>query len=99
MTRPTLEDTLRELVAELVRDELARMKPEKADEYMTVAEAAAHARVVPSTIRKWIRAGELVRYSAGSDPRVKRADLERRMRAAPKSAQLTPEQMARRDFG
>lgn len=97
----TFEQTLRALVAEVVRDELARMKlaSSAADEYMKVAEAAAYASVAPATISKWIRMGRLMRYSAGADPRVKRSDLERALRTKPKATQLTPEQMARRDFG
>ncbi len=47
-----------------------------ADDYLTVAGAAAHQRVAPSTIRRWIRAGAAPAYRLG--PRrgaLKRADL------------------------
>lgn len=98
---PSIEQTIRALVVDVVRDELARMKTSSAalDVYMTVAEAAELARVAPATIRKWLRAGRLVRHSAGADARVKRSDLERLLRSPGKPSQLTPEQMARRDFG
>lgn len=98
-TPPTIEQTLRALVVDVVREELDRMKlASAADEYMKVAEAATYARVVPATIRKWLRTGRLARHSAGADPRVKRADLERLLRT-PSQVTLTPEQLARRDFG
>ena len=47
-----------------------------ADDLLTVAEAAALLRVDPSTIRRWIRAGNVAAYRVG--PRrlaLKRADL------------------------
>lgn len=45
-------------------------------EYLTVSEAAALLRVAPSTIRRWIRAGQISAYRLG--PRrifLRRADL------------------------
>jgi len=98
-TPPTIEQTLRALVVDVVREELGRMKLASSDEYMKVGEAAELARVVPATIRKWLRTGRLARHSAGADPRVKRADLERLLRTPGTPSQLTPEQLARRDFG
>ncbi len=62
-----------------------------ADDYVTVAEAAAQMRVAPSTIRRWIRAGDVVAYRLG--PRriaLKRADLATLVTAAP--ARTTAEQ-------
>lgn len=98
---PSIEQTLRALVVGVVREELELMKRATPDggEYMKVAEAAEHARVVPATIRKWIREGKLARHSAGADPRIRRSDLERLLRTPDKPSQLTPEQRARRDFG
>lgn len=100
-TPANLEQSFRALVVEVVREELARVAKPTPDEYLTVREAADLAHVVPSTIRKWIRAERLPRYSAGADPRVKRSDVERLLRSPkPKPEhELTPEEMARRDFG
>jgi excisionase family DNA binding protein len=47
------------------------------DDFVTVAEAAAMLRVASSTIRRWIREGELPAYRIGKRRvALKRADLE-----------------------
>jgi excisionase family DNA binding protein len=46
------------------------------EEYLTVAEAAAHMRVAPSTIRRWIRQGDVPAYRIGRRRvALRRADL------------------------
>lgn len=97
-----LEHALRALVVEVVREELAKVSPPAPDGYLTVREAGVVAGVVPSTVRKWLAAGRLPRYSAGADPRVKRSDLERLLRTPHRKRvddELSPEEMALRDFG
>ena len=46
------------------------------DQLLTVAEVAELLRVAPSTVRRWIRAGEVRAYRAGKRRvAVRRADL------------------------
>ena len=94
---------LERLIREIVRDELARAKPanDTPSEYLSVAEAAAFARVTPGTIRRWVRAGELMRHEAGSRVRVRRDELERLLECdvVPIEKNLSPEERARRRFG
>jgi excisionase family DNA binding protein len=48
------------------------------EDYLTVAEAATRLRVAPSTIRRWIRQGDLPAYRLGRRRvGLKRGDLER----------------------
>lgn len=100
MTDPI--DALRAFIAQVVRDELARQRPPAAvaDEYLSVARAAAVADVAPGTVRRWIREGRLVGHHAGRVLRVKRTDLEALLRGGGRrDRELTAEQLADRDFG
>lgn len=50
------------------------------DDFLTVAEAAHELRVAPSTIRRWIREGDLPAYRVGKRRvGIKRADLATRI--------------------
>jgi excisionase family DNA binding protein len=69
-------DALRELVRQIVREELARRPTSDAPELLTIPEAAEHARVIPGTIRRWIRAGRLASTGEGKLLRVRRVDLD-----------------------
>lgn len=93
----SLEDEIRRIV----RDELARREPVNDSEYLSVAEAAALARVAPGTIRRWVRHGELTRHEAGARVLVKRDELERFLACdvVPIDAKLSLEEQARRRFG
>lgn len=100
MTDPI--DALRAFIAQVVRDELARQRPAApaADEYLSVARAAAVADVAPGTVRRWIREGRLVGHHAGRVLRVRRTDLEALLRGGGRrDRELTAEQLADRDFG
>ena len=95
--------SLDEQIRKLVADEVARQLGARpaANDYLSVAEAAAHARVSPGTIRRWVRRGELARHEAGSRVLVKRDELERLLacEVVPIDANLSPEERARRRFG
>ncbi len=98
MTDPLL--ALRSVIAEIVRDELAKMKPTAPDEFMTVLAASDFASVHPGTVRRWVRDGHLDEHRAGRSLRVKRSDLERLLKdGAKKRCDETPEAWARRKFG
>jgi excisionase family DNA binding protein len=70
---------LQPLVIGAVRDELG--KREDDDGYMTVAMAAAYAKLKPATIREWAKSGKLRAKSTGRQLRITRADLEAAMSA------------------
>ena len=99
----TLEGELRELIRTVVRDEVKRAITEatQPDEYLTIREAAAAAKVTDRTIRSWIRDGKLDAHRAGSRAiRIIRADLKRVLtRSVRTDRELTLEEMAIRDFG
>jgi excisionase family DNA binding protein len=96
----SLDDSLRELITEVVRDEIKRALAElvPAPERLSTADAAREARVHPRTLRRWIRDGKLRCEHAGREIRIKRSDLNAALRSSP-TRTLTPEQMADRDFG
>lgn len=95
----TFDAQLRALIAEVVREELARAAA-RPEEYLSTREAADTARVAPGTVRRWIREGRLTGQHAGRTIRVKRSDLEAFLRSGPgPSNDLSPEALARRDFG
>ena len=75
MTDPlvALRSFVAEVVREVVREELRRTPG--ADDYLTVQEAAAIARVGQGTVRAWLRDGRLRRFGE-TRPLVRRGDLE-----------------------
>ena len=83
----TLEETLRGLVRDVLRDELPGLLkaalPQVAasgapvlDGYLATNAAARLAGVRPETIRRWIDAGDLPVHRAGRLVRVRRSELE-----------------------
>lgn len=98
----TLEAGLRELIAGIVRDEVARALAElrAPAEYLSTADAAALAAVAEGTIRRWIREGRIAEHRAGRHVRVRRDDLEALLAGgARRPVDDSPEARARRDFG
>ena len=97
-----LDAALRPVIAEIVRDEVAKAVAEisRHDEYLSPAAAASVASVAPGTIRRWIRDGKIDSHHAGRNVRVSRKDLLAFMRGERKSdPTMTPEQLAARDYG
>lgn len=72
------ERGLRELIMDLVRDEVRRVLAEttQPDEFLTTADAAKVAKVAQGTVRRWIRDGRLAPHHAGRELRVRRSDLD-----------------------
>ena len=91
-----LRGLIRETVRSALRDELGKVRPAQADEYLPVGEAARIAGVIPGTIRTWIDAGRLGRYHAGRVLRVKRSELDALLSAPPPAParEPTPEERA-----
>jgi excisionase family DNA binding protein len=98
-----LEQSLREFIAELVREEVQRaVAAAPHDEYLSTHAAAELAQVAEGTIRRWIRQGRLPDHRAGRLCRVRREDLERLLRSGRRRAgdtEATPEQLAARAYG
>ena len=99
----TLEQTLRELIAELVRDEVRRAVATATQpvEYLSTHAAAKVAKVTEGTIRRWVREGRLAEHRAGRLCRVCRADLERLLSTGRRhdGREPTPEELAAKIFG
>lgn len=99
-----LSQTIRALVLELVREELARERERtKPAEYLSTQEAAAFAGVHERTIRRLIESGKLTGYKIGRVHRIRRSELEKYMRDGGRRSrdahELSPEELADRDFG
>jgi excisionase family DNA binding protein len=95
-----LEKSIGDMVRRIVREELATVASKPPTEYLSTSEAADLARVAPGTIRRWIREERLDRCKAGREVRVKRDQLELLLRSDRRPANdLTPEELALRDFG
>jgi excisionase family DNA binding protein len=81
-----LDETIRAIVREVVRDEVRaaladaqhdrRNRAFAGDEYLPIARAASIAAVAPGTIRAWIRAGRLEARRAGRVYRIARSELD-----------------------
>jgi excisionase family DNA binding protein len=92
---------LEQLVADMVRAEVARQLAERdakpADGYLPIAAAAELAGVSPATVRRWCRDGKLTEHRVGDRVvRVRRADVERLLDGG---GGESPEDAAVRRFG
>jgi excisionase family DNA binding protein len=95
----SIEETLRGLVAQVVRDELRKLATGPADEYLSTNAAAKLADVAAGTIRRWVKNGRLRNYHAGRLVRISKHDLERLMRdGSASNDSLNPEQLATRKY-
>lgn len=98
-----LHTALRDLVRDVVREELALRTTDVTPEYLSIDAAAQIASVAEGTIRRWIREERVAGYRAGRVLRVKRTDLDALLRVGVRArrpaAQLSPEELAARDFG
>lgn len=92
---------LEDMIRAIVREELAKSKPDTAPPFLSIAEAADFARVSPGTVRRWVAAKKLTRFEAGARVLVDRAELDALLRreAAPVDIELSPEARARKRLG
>jgi excisionase family DNA binding protein len=90
---------LEDMVRRIVRDELAKQSPanDEASGFLSVAEAAAFARVSVYTIRRWVKQGQLKRHDAGSRILVKHDELQRLLESDAPSDSI--EDRVKRRFG
>lgn len=70
------ESNLRNLVRDVVREEIAAASRAPQSEYLTTRAAAELARVTTGTIQRWVSDGKLAEHRAGRVLRVLRSDLE-----------------------
>ncbi len=89
-------EALQQLIAQTVRDELAKMHTQPPDEYLSTADAAQIARVTTGTIRRWVRDRELTKHGKGARVRIRRDELEQYLSGA---GEAGPEDRAKRRFG
>lgn len=96
-----LVDTLRSMVREIVREELASEKPKASDPtgHLSTRAAAQHAGVAMGTIRRWIRDGKLRELRAGRHLRVRRCDIDALLHGERDYTNISPEELARQAFG
>ena len=98
-----LASAIRHLVQAEVAAQVAAVLAERSAvaEVLSTAEAARYAKVSPRSIRRWLDEGKLRALYAGRELRIRRADLDELMRGGRRRrvAELTPEQLAERDFG
>lgn len=98
-----LDDALRAMVRDIVREELASAlaKRERTDGegFMSTTDAATYAGVARGTVRRWIREGRLPEHHAGRHLRVKRSELDAVLVGERRVPELSPEELARREFG
>jgi excisionase family DNA binding protein len=89
--REILEAALRELVREVVRDELRSLSAEEprlllgttgsggeSDALLTVAQVAGELQVIPATVRTWIQSGALLATRPGNGVQLGRTYRVRR---------------------
>lgn len=95
------EASIRALVSEAVRHELAKLGTTPSnDVFLSTTKAAEYASVAPATIRRWIAAGKLEEHHAGRVLRVSRAELDRMMKTGNgRVDSLTPEQRWKKKHG
>lgn len=92
-----IEPVLRALITEIVREQLDKRLGAR-DDYLSTRRAGELADVAPGTIRRWIREGRLVGHRAGRKVCVRRLELEQLLRSDRGAGNMTPEQLAARDF-
>lgn len=101
-TAPSFDETLRAIVRDIVREELARARPAATSDptaHLSTRAAAQHAGVAIGTIRRWIRDGKLRELRAGRHLRVRRADLDVLLAGERNGPEVSPEELARQAFG
>lgn len=85
------------VVDERVQKALAALKPTN-EEYLSTTSAAEYADVSTKTVRRWIDAGRLQPRRAGRKLLIRRVDLDQLLDETAADHELTPEQLADRDF-
>lgn len=97
----TIEQSIRELVHKVARDEVRQALTEalKPDELITPAQAAKQVNVSAGTVRRWVKQKKLRRHGEGTRiVRVSRNELERLMRTGV-AGEMSPEELAAKRFG
>jgi excisionase family DNA binding protein len=77
------EERLREMIREVVREEMARVARAPASPYLTVREAATYLRCEPQRIYNLLSEGRLTRVKDGGRTLVARAEVDRYLQGQP----------------
>jgi excisionase family DNA binding protein len=70
-----LEATIARALEPVLR-EVARLKEQRGDELLSIAEVASMLRVSPRSVQRWVRAGLLPAVPAGRTHRIRRGALD-----------------------
>lgn len=95
----TFDSAIRDLVARLVKNEVARVLKAEPDDLLTSRFAARAAGVSVATIRRWVRDGRLEAYRTGHTLRIRRDALDKLLKGKRADNDATPEQLAKAQFG
>ncbi len=70
------EDRFKELIREVVSDEIARLNHTEVEDLIKAKEACAYLKVSKVTLYKWIKHGRITGYYLGSRLYLKMSELE-----------------------
>ena len=70
------EDRFKELIREVVRDEIARLNHREAEDLIKAKEACQYLKVSKVTLYKWLNQGRITGYYLGTRLFFKKSELE-----------------------
>jgi excisionase family DNA binding protein len=74
------EDSFKELIREVVRDEITRLNNAEVENLIKAKEACAYLKVSKVTIYKWLKQGKITGYYLGTRLFFKMSELEQALK-------------------
>ena len=71
------EDRFKELIREVVRDEIARLNHTEAEDLIKAKQACDYLMISKVTLYKWLKQGKLIGYYLGTRLFFKKSELEK----------------------